>query len=182
MLFKRKSLYIITVLIFIVLFSTPNIRAKEDANTTWILDDWHNNTYLRVEKIIDDVILLRGVHNTKTSTNYYKTDGFVMTLEPYNINGKFPSSARDNRIFIEKKDFSVTEEETITDYTIKFEDIVSMASKLGISGESIGNGTVPIYLHTVYDIYKGDKRAVNDVIGVQEMIDAPVKYKLGYTA
>ena len=183
---KKKFLnrFIIFIILFSIcfqnlLFNKKIVGATDDI--TWAIDEYYNNTYLRVVSIKDDEIILRGRHNKKTSTNYYKTDGFVMTTKEYNTSGTFPSGSRNNRIYtkVDPEDDNGTTVTTL--YFLSFQDIVGMAGKLGITGESIGNGTVPIYLHVVYDIYKGDNRVVNDVIGVQEMYDAPVKYRLGYT-
>ncbi len=185
---NSRKLFFLTLALVLILQSILiwNINKTEAAenNTTWILHEWYNNPYLKVVRVNqkEGTILLRGTHNTKTSTNYYKTDGFVMTTQEYTTSGSFPSNAKNNRIYVESEIESSDGATTTTLYTLKFEDIVSMAGKLGITGESIGNGTVPIYLHTIYDIYKGNKRVVNDVIGVQEMLNAPVKYRLGYTA
>ncbi|NMA74697.1 MAG: hypothetical protein GX963_11160, partial [Bacteroidales bacterium] len=182
----KKKISVFLIIIIVLQLVSINMHSSVSASNgiTWALDDYYNNPYLEVVSINqeDGKIVLRGTHNKKTNDNYYKTDGFVMTLEPYNISGEFPSSARDNRIYYKSKPEKDNGTTVTYLYTLKFEDIVSMASELNISGEDIGNGTVPIYLHTVYDIYKGENRVVNDVIGVQEMLNAPVKHRLGYTA
>lgn len=159
-----------------------NNSADAASSITWALDDWYNNPYLEVKRIEDDRIILWGEHNKKKNVNYYVTDGFVMTTEPYVKSGDFPSTARNNYINSDKKPISDDGTNIIMQYSIKFEDLVGMAGELGKTGESIGNGTLPIYLHVIYDIYKGDELVVDNVIGVQEMINAPVKYLLGYTS
>ncbi|MBH1942547.1 hypothetical protein I5677_16770, partial [Mobilitalea sibirica] len=174
------------IIALIVNFAFADIKmlfVDAATNNTWIIDDYYDNEYLEVFNIDQEegLIVLRGTHNKKTNENYYKTDGFILTTEKYNTSGNFPSSAKNNRIYavVDPESDNGTTIKTL--YTLRFNDIVGMAGKLGMTGESIGNGTVPIYLHVVYDIYKGDKRVVNDVIGVQEMLKAPIKYRLGYT-
>lgn len=181
---KLISFFLILIILLQQTFIIKNNQAEAAEDVTWAIDEYYNNEYLEVVKILQDegVIILRGTHNKKTSTNYYSTDGFVLTADSYDTSGSFPSSARDNKFYAEKKPESDNGTTVKTLYYLKFEDIVGMAGKLGITGESVGNGTIPIYLHAVYDIYKGDTRVVNDVIGVREMINAPIKYNLGYTA
>jgi hypothetical protein len=157
---------------------------KTEAATTsdWILDKYYNNPYLFVDSINGDNIILVGTHHRKTNEHYYKTDGFTMTATAYNTNATFPASAKNN--IIKAPGNSENDGEYVrTTYIISFSDIVGMASSLGITGNQISqNGSIPIYLHVVYDIYNGDDMVVDDVIGVQEMLNAPVKYRLGYTA
>ncbi len=156
--------------------------ASAASSSSWVLADHYDNPYLYVDRIEGNSIILYGEHHKKQNDNYYETDYFVATAQDYVKSGSFPNSAKDNRVSFSKNPISDDGTTVTMQYTIKFEDLVAMAGQLGITGESIGNGTKPIYLHMVFDIYKGDRRMANDVIGLQEMIHAPVDYRLGYTA
>ncbi len=187
MLKKRKSFYLISVLlIFVTLLQTffplPYENIKAASKSTWVLTKYYNNPYLYVVDTTDKEIFLYGEHHKKQNDNYYETKYFVATANKYVPSGSFPSSARENRVYFEKVPVSDNGTTVTMQYTITFEDLVSMAGELGITGESIGTDTVPIYLHMVFDIFKGKNMVVNDVIGLQEMLHAPVDNHLGYTS
>ncbi|MBB2182525.1 hypothetical protein H0486_06525 [Lachnospiraceae bacterium MD1] len=180
---KIMSLIIIIGIIVQLPTNVLTQECKAAESGTWILTNHYNNKYLVVYDIENDEIVLQGTHHKKQNDYYYETDNYVMTLTPYNTSSSFPSEARNNRIKVSKSPDEYVGNETIQNYyTINFEDIVGMAGKLGISGQDIGDNGIPVYLHVIYDIYEGNVKKVNDVIGVQEMLNAPEKYRLGYSA
>ena len=149
------------------------------ANTSWIITG-NSNPYLSVEDITPDKIVLLGNHSTRQNQLRYTTEGFVMTRNPYNTSGSFPTGAiNQGRLFVNKES-NVLGDVTIVYYTMKKEDFIAIAAKLGITGESIGNGSVPVYLHTIYDTYNGQTRTAKDIVGLQEMLKAPITYRLGF--
>ncbi len=180
---KWVSLLMTLCLLLQLTGGTFQYNAFAASDVTWAIGDYFDNEDLIFYNVEPSEIVLWGYHNKKTNQNYYKTDGFVLSTYSYNTGGACPYRADENRIRVRKLAERTAGGNTIiTPYVIDFEDIVGAAGKLGITGDSIGNGTVPIYLNVVYDIYKGDNLVVDDVIGAQEMINAPVKYRLGYTS
>ena len=147
---RMISAFLIMFMFLPILSIISESDAKASGGSTWIIDDWYNNPYLYVNYKSDHNIVLWGEHHKKTNENYYETDYFVATKNEYVKSGRFPESAKDNVIHFTKKPVSDDESTVTMSYTIEFEDLVGMAGDLGITGESIGTGTVPIYLHMVF--------------------------------
>jgi hypothetical protein len=159
------------------LFLSRNVNAE--SYTTWVIYG-NSNPYLTVDTINNNEIVLVGEHHTRQNAYMYKSDGFVMRNESYRTTNSYPDGGlTEGRINTENIDY-VAGELTYTTYIMKVKDFLRAAANIGITGESIGNSKVTVYLQTIFDTYIGDKRTANNILGLQEMLNAPKAFGLGF--
>lgn len=159
----------------------------------WASVSGNNND---IQKITIDSRNIRiiGTHSKSGSRQHYRTVGYYLTLEKYNLNDYFSkgtnASIEKARIPVEVyDDFSYSSSMIQTVYTIKREDFLKAAAALSLKPEDIGTGRVKVYLHNIFITreYLDDgheKSAVtsgtDEIFGKKEILEAPARYRLGF--
>lgn len=185
-LMRKRRLYylsLVFILIYILsLINTPSYYVSAANASDWIFEG-PNNTYFKILDVNNDYVVLWGEHNKSTSKYKYNTDGFFITKEKYTTSGAFPTgSNKSKRIYTKIKD-DPDGNRIYSTYKMKSSDFIGAVGDLGIKGEDIdSNGRVIVYLQTAFKTLEGENETRRNIIGLQEMIKAPVKYNLGFTS
>ncbi len=189
---KNYYRIISAILVFALLIGFTGVQPVKPISAATTQYEWlkegESHTFLRILTIDDEklTVTLQGTHNRATSNYRYATQRFAITKRTYNINGYFPSDL--DVAFIEPK--SIYDDRigntVTTTYIIDYTAFMKALKKINASGADIVNGSIPIYLHFVFKTYNGEvctpaNTTATNILGYCEMMEAPVKYRLGYS-
>ena len=167
---------------------------KKALAASWLTLSGNNNDIQSIV-ISPDRIIITGTHAKSGSRKHYRTVGYYLTLERYDLESRFTRNGNEQirRVRLPVRvydDFDYSTSLIQTTYTIEREDFMRAAAELSLKPEEIAGGSAKVYLHNIFitreyldDTYT--KSAVtcgsDEIFGYQEMLEAPVKYRLGFS-
>ncbi len=173
---------IITIISFLIItcisMNAIMLSSTKTAHAEWVTLNGIPNGIQEAE-VRTSVIIQKGVHNAADDdTIRYKTDGYYMSLTPFDTDIKINSGSNASR---DKKfdDVKITNEQVIgtqkyTTYEVKRTNFMKAVTALGITGETLKAGPKTVYMSNVFDIVKGSNDAIysgkNNIFGYQEML------------
>ncbi len=171
----------------------PGEERKASA-ASWLTLSGNNND---IQSIVigPDRIVITGTHAKSGSRKHYRTVGYYLTLEQYDLENSFTRNGNERiqRVRLPVRVYDDYDYSSIlvqTTYTIERADFMEAVAALSIRPEEIAGGSVRVYLHNIFITreYLDDtctKSAVtcgdDEIFGYREMLEAPVKYRLGFT-
>ena len=137
------------------------------------------NAYQETPSLGDKFIVQLGQHNAASDgVVRYRTIGYRMTTQTYNLDQYFKSGANEAIDFqyldVDVSDVDVSSDGIkTTEYTILSKDFIKAAANLGITGEYIRdhNGAA-VYLHNVFESFLNGSTRKSPIWGYQEFVDA----------
>ena len=176
---KKKKItkvlcFVILILIVIDILTDHDNIALADWAT---LDGVPNG--IQYAEVGKNSIIQVGRHNAAADNAVrYKTDGYYMSLEPFNINMKMNtgSNATKAKYYVPVDIIGeqlIGSEKEVT-YEIKKKNFMDAVTGLGITGEALkATGSKSVYMSNIFDIMKGNSlyQGRNDIFGYQEMLE-----------
>jgi hypothetical protein len=137
------------------------------------------NEYQETVRLDRNYIIQLGRHNpANDNVVRYRTVGYRITAERYDLDKDFKSgsnasiSYKDLAVLV--KDMGIDNEGMQnTSYTIKTQDFIYAAAKLGINGEYVkDHDGAAVYLHNVFEAYKNNATLKSPLWGKQDFLAA----------
>ncbi|MDF2539255.1 MAG: putative secreted protein [Herbinix sp.] len=171
-----QSTLICIIFIIHFLLSLP-IKQADAAMSDWLKPV--SNSYQRTITINNDYITQEGKHNpAKDGIVRYRTIGYRLTRERYNLYQKFTSGSNAMIDFSNmngRVGGSYIDEDgmKVTTYTIAMDSFVTAAAEIGVTGKYIkDHGPVSIYMHNIFESYLNDSKRKGPLWGMQEFLAA----------
>lgn len=175
---KWKAIFMLSIILFSILFINCGVFATEEYDT-WVIPDKSKNEMQETLEINNNSIIIEGTHKKGTGTMNYRTTGYLMSLSEYNINGSFDRTKTQYVPVKKVVDDRSDPDEVTTTYTIKKQDFIDAMIKLGVTSAKIkqNGGSIKVYMNNVFEIYNPQTDAVysgyTNICGYQEMMNVP---------